>query len=344
MASTHWRQTVDLMLRSAVEEGRARRFDFFSLMRLVECANPDQPRLGEAASPAQEAVRLCASPALDFAPAALAEVARIEDGRLLIDVRFLSLFGPNGALPLHLTEYAWDRLHNHRDPTLARFADVFHHRMLTAFYRAYSQADPAVSYDREDGDAFALQLGAVGGYGFQSLAGRDNVPDNAKRFYSGLLARHVRSAECGAQIISEYFDVTASIEQLAPGWIDLPAAQRTRIGIEGEASCLGVGTVAGARVPDSQSNYVVKLGPMSLKRFQSFLPDSCGARTLADWLRHYFGDAYSWQARIVLLREEVPQPTVGVNMLLGWQFWLGEYSFRRDADEMILYGNAEVLS
>ncbi|MBK9616678.1 MAG: type VI secretion system baseplate subunit TssG [Uliginosibacterium sp.] len=162
MASAHWRQTIDLMLRSAVDAGRGRRFDFLSLMRLIECANPDQPRLGEAASPAQEAVRLRASPALDFAPATLAEVARIEDGRLLIDVRFLSLFGPNGALPLHLTEYAWDRLHNHRDPTLARFADVFHHRMLLAFYRACAQADPAVSYDREDDDVFALQLGAIG--------------------------------------------------------------------------------------------------------------------------------------------------------------------------------------
>lgn len=343
MASAHWRQTIDLMLRSAVDAGRGRCFDFLALMRLIECANPDLPRLGEAASPAQEAVRLRASPALDFAPATLAEVARIEDGRLLIDVRFLSLFGPNGALPLHLTEYAWDRLHNHRDPTLARFADVFHHRMLLAFYRACAQVDPAVSYDRDDDDVFALQLGAVGGYGFQSFLGRDNVSDNAKRFYSGLLARHVRSAECGAQIIADYFEVPAAIEQMAPDWIDLPETQQTRIGIEGEASCLGVGTVAGARVPDCQSNYVVNLGPMSLKRFQSFLPDAIGARTLAEWLRHYFGDAYSWQARIVLLREEVPQPMVGVNMLLGWQFWLGEYSFSRDADEKILHGSAEAV-
>lgn len=80
---------------------------------------------------------------------------------------------------------------------------------------------------------------------------------------------------------------------------------------------------------------------MPLDRFQSFLPTSDGAKTLADWLRHYFGDAYSWQAQIVLERDEVPRPMIGVNMLLGWQFWLGDYTFARDADEMTLIGAAE---
>jgi type VI secretion system protein ImpH len=289
-------------------------------------------------------VRLRSSPALNFAPGSLAEVVAIEGGRWQVDVRFLSLFGPNGALPLHLTEYAWDRLHNHRDPSLARFADIFHHRMLLYFYRAWAQANPAVSYDREEEDEFAQQLGSLGGYGFKSLNGRDHVPDNAKLFYTGLLARHVRSAECGAQILADYFGLAVKIEQMEPAWIDLPVEQRTRLATQGDASCLGVGTVAGARVPDCQSHYLVRIGPMPLERFQGFLPDSEGAKTLADWLRHYFGDAYSWRAQIVLQREEVPRPCIGINMLLGWQFWLGEYSLERDADDLQLPGTSEAIT
>ena len=38
MASAHWRQTIDLMLRSAVDAGRGRRFDFLALMRLSDPA------------------------------------------------------------------------------------------------------------------------------------------------------------------------------------------------------------------------------------------------------------------------------------------------------------------
>ncbi len=41
-----------------------------------------------------------------------------------------------GPLPLHITEYVSDRLHNRR-PDLRRFYDLFHHRMLSLLYRAW---------------------------------------------------------------------------------------------------------------------------------------------------------------------------------------------------------------
>ena len=51
-----------------------------------------------------------------------------------LDVRpgeFLGLLGPQGALPLHLTNYAHYRQQHTNDTTLVRFLDVFHHRVLT---------------------------------------------------------------------------------------------------------------------------------------------------------------------------------------------------------------------
>ena len=43
------------------------------------------------------------------------------------------LLGPNGPLPLHLTEYVRERLRHHADPTFARFLDLFHHRFALFF-------------------------------------------------------------------------------------------------------------------------------------------------------------------------------------------------------------------
>ena len=84
-----------------------------------------------------------------FAPAELAALERPAAGRpARLLVYFLGLLGPNGPLPLHLTEFARDRLRHASDPTFARFLDLFNHRMLSLLYRGWAQAQPAVSFDR----------------------------------------------------------------------------------------------------------------------------------------------------------------------------------------------------
>ena len=83
-----------------------------------------------------------------FAPAALAAVEQAPDRPPRLLVRFFGLFGPDGPLPLHLTEYARDRMRNWRDATFQRFADVFHHRALSLFWRAYADSRPTISFDR----------------------------------------------------------------------------------------------------------------------------------------------------------------------------------------------------
>ncbi len=68
---------------------------------------------------------------MDFAPAAISGLHPGNDGRPpRVEVRFLGLFGPNGPLPLHLTDYARERIKHGGDATFARFADMFHHRIL----------------------------------------------------------------------------------------------------------------------------------------------------------------------------------------------------------------------
>ena len=128
-------------------------FDFFYVLRRLEATHPHRPRLGVAARPADEPIRLGQEPLLDFAPAALSGVRPARDARPpVIEVRFLGLLGPNGPLPLHLTEYARDRMLHHGDTTFARFLDLINHRFLLLFYRAWAQAQPVTNLDRRDDD------------------------------------------------------------------------------------------------------------------------------------------------------------------------------------------------
>ncbi|WP_313651069.1 type VI secretion system baseplate subunit TssG, partial [Pseudomonas soli] len=75
-------------------------------------------------------------------------------------------------LPLHLTEYMRERQRNHADPTSKRFLDVFHHRLLSLFYRAWAEARPTVSHDRPGDDYWAARLAALSGRGQPELQGQ----------------------------------------------------------------------------------------------------------------------------------------------------------------------------
>ena len=109
-------------------------FDFFHALRRLECAHPEKPRIGLSRRPADDPVRLAQEPSLAFAPSTLHsyEPGR-NGGAARLSVLFFGLFGPNGPLPLHLTDYTHDRVRNADDLTFARFADVFHHRLSTGW-------------------------------------------------------------------------------------------------------------------------------------------------------------------------------------------------------------------
>jgi len=151
--------------------------DFFAVLREVESLAPSSPRLGSALRPSAEPIRLGQDPELDFAPAALMSFKADSHKPPRLGARFFGLFGPMGPLPLHITEYARDRLRNHADPTFARFADVFHHRALLLFYRAWAHSQPAVQADRPNDDQFAKWVSALFGQAPAPLRNADTVPD-----------------------------------------------------------------------------------------------------------------------------------------------------------------------
>lgn len=304
----------------------------FALLRRMEARHRDLPRLGRAARPQDEPVRLGQVPALSFAPGELDSV-ETDGERPKVNVRVLGLFGPNGALPLPMTEYVWDRLHNHRDATWAQFADVFHHRMLALFYRAWAEGQPAVTYDRPDEDNFASYIGALGGYGQAGLLTRDTVQDEAKLHFTGLLARGSRDAGGLRRILADYFRVPVAIEPFAFQWLPLPESQRTRLGARDMGAQLGGGTVLGARVPDRQHCFAIELGPMSYADYRRFLPEGESLPRLRDWIRNYLGLAFEWTLQLKIKPESLPQPKLDGSVQLGRDSWLG-----RNADKTSVSG------
>jgi type VI secretion system protein ImpH len=269
MATDIWTDTLAAMAREPWA------FDFFQALRRIDAHQPDKPRLGTARRPADEPVRLAQAPEMSFAPASLHAVTPA-NGRTppRIEVRFFGLFGPQGPLPLHLTEYARNRALHHGDPTLVRFADMFHHRMLLLFYRAWAQAQPVVGYDRKGDDSFADIVGSLIGVGIPQLRGRDPMADEVKLHFAGLLTRQVRNADGLSNLLSGYLGRRVRVEQFAGHWMPLLPEERSRLGRvlggrRNDSARLGSGAVLGRMLWDRQHGIRLHIGPLDRPAFES---------------------------------------------------------------------------
>jgi type VI secretion system protein ImpH len=310
--------------------------DFHLALRRLECLYRERPRLGEGMRPSDEPVRIGQDPSTAFAPSSVATFQRPSEGRpARLGVAFLGLFGPRGALPLHLTEYARDRMRNAGDSTFARFVDIFHHRMLVLFHRAWAAAQPTACQDRPAQNRFALYVGALFGLGLRSAVEQDKIPDRVKLHYASRLAAPARNAEGLEAMVSGYFGVRAVVQPFIGEWISLPPDGRWRLGYSRDASTLGSSTILGARVWQCEHKFRIVLGPLSRAQFQGMLPGAESLATLASLVRAYVGDELDWEARLVLDDKETTQLRLGGGTRLGWNTHLGRRGGAKNEDVIV---------
>ncbi|PIE19638.1 MAG: type VI secretion system baseplate subunit TssG [Proteobacteria bacterium] len=321
MASTGGTSQRAVALFRALERAPYR-FSFFQALRRIECAFRDRPRLGESRHPATDPIRLAQEASVAFAPSNLTAFER-EEGQPAprLVSRFLGLFGPNGPLPLHLTEYARDRLRNSGDVTFSRFADLFHHRILSLFYRAFANAEPTVSYDRPESDRWATYVGSLVGAGMPSFAGRDGLPDVVRLYYAGHFSAQPKNAEGLTSIVKDLFAVPTRVEEYIPAWVEVPEDSRWRLGSAG----LGQGTMLGARALLHQEKFRVVIGPIDQRRFLRLLPGTEDFTRLRSLVRSYVGDHLDWDVKLIL-DEDTRRPwRLGLFSRLGWTTALGKF-------------------
>ena len=205
----------------------------------------EKPRWGQARRPVDEPVRLGQDSGLVVC-ARSAGLLRTPAGKIpRLQVRLFGLFGPNGALPIHLTEYARERLQHAGDPTFCRFLDISIIGSSRSSTRLGSSAAARQSGSPEGGPLHDLRRG-LRRNGASAFRDRDALPDLAKLFHVGALIRQVRNGEGLAHILQHFFRVPVHIEEFVGHWLSLSTGQRTFLSSEGAP--LGAGAVLGGRV------------------------------------------------------------------------------------------------
>jgi type VI secretion system protein ImpH len=317
---------------------------FFEAVRLLQQLLPERKPVGYFIPPASEAVRFAAHPSLSFPASEIQDLEWPDDSGapVKMTVNFMGLVAPNGVLPPPYTELLIER-EQKRNNGFRDFLDIFNHRLISLFYRAWEKYHFFVNYERKEADQLTPLLLSFIGLGTKGVLQRQAVEDQALVYYAGLLAQRPRSAQALRQILEDYFDVPVEIEQFVGRWVRLSRNDQTCFDdVETLHVQLGHGAVVGDEIWDQQSLMRIKLGPLSRREYIDFLPmpESKAYPALKAWLKFYSNDQMDFEVRLILKRDETPAFEMNDDpensLMLGWISWIKNAPLGRDPGDAIL--------
>jgi len=289
-------------------------FDFFQAVRLLEKLTPQRVPVGHDGPPEEEIARFRPQLSMAFPPSQIVELDLPNKDRPypVLSVTFFGLYGPSGVLPLHYTQRLLDLYRDERGAerrALRDWLDLFNHRLISLFYRAWEKYRFYLPYDRGEAfrsptDPFTLSIRSLMGLGTAGLQDRlqvrrvnpDALPEHhlffpgddghpasdsahdrlahiddlALLYFAGFFAQRPRNASNLQTLLEKYFRLPVQIQQFCGRWLDIPEEAQTRLG---EFGILGINSIAGSRTWDVQSRFRIRLGPLNFTQFEELLPD-----------------------------------------------------------------------
>jgi type VI secretion system protein ImpH len=244
------------------------------------------------------------------------------------------------VLPYPYSELILERARA-KDYSLASFLDVFNHRAISLFYRAWQKSRFPVTYSSGRHDLFTHYLLDLVGLGTGGLRDRQEVEDEALLHYVALLAMQSRSATALEQVLADYFEVPIEIQQFTGAWYGLDRSTQCVMRDEESPSTeLGFGAVAGDAVWDRQGRVRIRIGPLEMDRYNDFLPQGSAYASLRAITRFFSNQCLDFEVQLVLDRSQVPPIELDLDSnrptRLGWVSWAKTIPLNIDPDDTIL--------
>lgn len=323
---------VPAQLKPVLEQAQRTpwRHGFVPLLRRLT-AQDNTPPVGQAQRPLQENFRLGQSASLGFAPREIASISQdTEQDLVRIQLFGLGMLGPNGSLPMHVSELVCERVQTKRDPTLANFLDLFHHRAFSHIYRAWAQSQSAAGLDRPRAETFTRYVARLAG----------DEPDELQDTRANPLSAHARWASAAHRIraarnpeglvysLQHCFGVPVQLHEYQLQWMPLDHQDQTHLGRPMTSSVLGQGAIAGEAIPDRQSKFRLVIGPLNLNAYLRLTPagtpEGSDLAALIELVRAFIGYEYAWEVQLLLQRQHMQTAQLGGTQQLGWSTWLAQ--------------------
>ncbi|UYV13435.1 MAG: type VI secretion system baseplate subunit TssG [Phycisphaera sp.] len=308
--------------------------DPYALIRAIARQHPTKPSIGEAAVVNEDVARFTQPASLAFARST-AEVVSQQAGTTVVAVQFMGLLGPNGPLPLHLT----DRVHrdDDDDSALLPFLNVLQDRLIALFFRAWQQAAPGYAADQDDDSLQHRYASMAGVLGRVDAGACPSGPSTtARAHFARLLSRGTGSSEVLRAVLAEDLGVDVQVRPFAGGWLSIDCSAQASLGM----AQLGRSGVLGSRVWDPAGSFRIRVGPVKREQLIGLLPGGSLHERIQAWVRLLGGSHLTWSLQVVLAPDAFEPASLGGSCSLGHNCWVGATLPDRELDDLIVDGTS----
>lgn len=299
-------------------------FSFHKINRVLEAANLNKPRIGKAVSIKDEYVRLKQPPFLHHPASQIssASSSKSEDAPFELSTYLFGLLGPNGPMPRHITLYIRQR-QLVKDKSSIAFFDLFNHRFLSHYYRAWSDTEPVTQLDRSKDNAINSIIAGI--TGIESSTSSDKtLPKELEYYYAGHFSRNEMTCESLTKVLSSYFHSKFVVERFKPKWVDIPKQERFILNhCSLKNKQLGKNTLIGKKIITAQHELMIHVYPSSFEEYESYLSvKTQWLESLIQLMKRCIGMSFTWQLRFCLPINMIPEKKLGANTVLNKSNWL----------------------
>jgi type VI secretion system protein ImpH len=170
---------------------RATAFDFFQAVRLLHKLRPEREGVGRNADPEREAVRFRSDTSFVFPEGDIREIIAGEPGKpdeMVVKLLGIASPGSFGSLPTPYVEEVRRQERALKSPAMREFFDLFNHRLVALFYRAWERSRLPVLHDLGADNAFERALFSIIGLLGPAFDARMPLPQASLLSRAGLLA------------------------------------------------------------------------------------------------------------------------------------------------------------
>ncbi len=303
----------------------APRMNFIRFCELLELAAPDAPPLGTTDTPATDSIRFRSRAQLGFPGREIDAVRYDADNPAAppsVMTTFLGLYGVDARMPAYFV----DGVAQNRDGAerLSAFLDLFHHRIITQYYRVARKYRYPIGFRRDGTDPVSRYLLSFAGFGFstskriatsvprlsaptdehESLTARQQLSEVAdkRRLLSmlGLAMQKTRTAEGLAGVLRHAVpDASITVEEFYPVWREIN---------DPEPAALGEQCLLGRGFYDRGNTVKVVITPASRGTVLALVPGQRAHREIMALLRFYLGYESEADLEMHVRADLMPRP------------------------------------
>lgn len=308
------------------------RFNFFQAVRLLESFYGGRPGVGHLGPAEKEVVKILPNEELSFPPSDISRIGRSQneagEDKWILFENFLGLYGPNTSSPMYIAEMI-AQFPRDEDP-LRDFLDIFNHRILSLYYRAWKKHNLGASISIERKDAFSKILFAMIGFDVEGPTTEWRVPPKKLLRFSSFFCSSSRPSSALESLLADFFELDdVSIIQFFPRRYSPAKSSLSRISNAEDGGRLGESFVIGETITDVSGQFKIRLGSLTMKQFLNFQPGSAQYEELAFITKMYVKYQLDFSLELVLKPNQgdclVMSATDPVG-ILGRSAWLGSQS------------------